>query len=107
MIDEARLEAAMLYLADTDLAYGTAKGELVRSEILVERAKARVFLIADGNVEERKSIAKTSSEVTTAEDAYIDAVTRFEHLRARRQRAELVIEVWRSLEASRRKAAFA
>ena len=93
----------MEFLADTDDKFAHCKTEMLRSEILVERAKARVFIIAVGNVEERKAAAKVSGDVTEAEDTYIGWVKEFETLKAKRQRAEIVIDTWRSLEASRRK----
>ena len=98
------MEAAMEFLADTDDKFAHCKTEMLRSEILVERAKARCFLLATGNNDERKNQAKVSNDVTGAEDTYIAWIKEYETLRAKRQRAELVIDVFRTLEASRRKA---
>lgn len=105
MIDLARVESAMNYLAETDLPYADAKANVERTEILRKRARQRVFLTEQGSVAERNAIADTYADVIVADDDYIAAVKRFEELKARRQRAELVIEVWRTLEATRRKAA--
>ena len=94
----------MEFLADTDDKFAHCKTEMLRSEILVERAKARCYLLADGSVDERKSKAKTSGDVLEAEDTYIGWVKEFETLKAKRSRAEILIDVYRTLEASRRKA---
>ena len=97
------MEAAMEFLADTDDKFAHCKTEMLRSEILVERAKARIFLQLEGNNDERKNGAKISSHVTDMEDVYIKWIEEYEGLRAKRQRAELLIDVWRTIEASRRK----
>jgi hypothetical protein len=103
-ITEPRMEAAMHFLAETDDRYADAKTGVERTEILRKRARSRVFLTTDGTVAERQAKAETDASVATADDAYIVALSAFEELRAKRQRAELVIDVWRSLEASRRRA---
>lgn len=105
MVDEQQLERAMNYLAQTDADYAAEKAGLLRCEILCKRVRSRVLLTFDGSVEIRKAQAETHPEVIEADDALIKATETFEKLKARRQRAEIVVEVWRSLEASRRKAA--
>jgi hypothetical protein len=104
-IDEERVGKAMRYLAETDLPYAEAKAALESSEILRKRVRARVFLTEDGTVAERQAEAETHHDTEAADDQYVNAIKAFEELKARRQRAELLIDVWRSLEATRRKAA--
>jgi hypothetical protein len=102
-VDQNRMESAMEYLAETDLPYAEAKTDLLRCEILCKRVRARVFVSCEGSVEARKAIAEAAQPVLDADDALIAATLAFESLKARRSRAEIVIEVWRSVEASRRK----
>jgi hypothetical protein len=97
------MERAMEALAESDDNYAEAKAAVLRTELLCKKARARVFLIADGGAEQRKATAEASGDAQTADDAYIAATLTFERLRVLRQRAELLIDVWRSLEASRRK----
>jgi hypothetical protein len=104
-IDEERVGKAMRYLAETDLPYAEAKAALESSEILRKRVRARVFLTEDGTVAERQAEAETHHDTEAADDQYVQAIKAFEELKARRQRAELLIDVWRSMEATRRKAA--
>jgi hypothetical protein len=104
MIDAQRMEAAMDFLAESDLPFAQEKMELEKAEILRKRIRARIFLAADGTVAERQAKAEVAPETETADDAYCMCVKAYESLKARRQRAELVLEIWRSLEASRRKA---
>ena len=102
MIDLEKMEGAMAYLAQTDLPYAEAKTDLLRSEILAKRSRARIFMTGDGPVEARKAAAEAHSEAQTVYEALIRATLTFETLKARRQRSELVIEGARTLEASRR-----
>ena len=103
IVSEDRLEAALLFLADSDDAYAEAKAHAERTEILRKRARARVFLTVDGSIAERNAQAETSGDVLEADDCYIAAVTAYEKLRARRGRAELIVDVWRTLSANQRK----
>lgn len=94
----------MEFLAETDEKYAAAKTDLLRTEILAKRVRARIFVAAsDGSVEFRKAAAEGHGDTITADDALVAATLEFETLRARRGRAEIVIDVFRTLEASRRK----
>lgn len=103
-IDEDRVGKAMRYLAETDLTYAEAKAALESSEIARKRVRARVFLTSEGTVADRQAQAECDADAQSADGEYVESVRRFEELKARRQRAELLIDVWRSLEATRRKA---
>lgn len=102
-IDQDRMEAAMTYLADTDEPYAEEKTQLERCEILCKRVRARIFLTTDGTVAERNAQSETHPEVTAEDEAYCVTMKVYETMKAKRERAELVIDVWRTLEASRRK----
>ena len=93
----------MAYLAETDENYANLKTLVLRCEILAKRARSRIFLTGEGNVESRKADAEVHGEVCAADDTYIEAMREFETLKARRSRAEILIDVWRSIEASRRR----
>jgi hypothetical protein len=103
-ITEEKMCNALLFLADTDEFYAIAKADMLRAELVCKRTRARLFLTGEGSVESRKASAEASGEANAADDAYIDALTKFETLKAKRDRAEIVIDVWRSVEASRRRA---
>lgn len=93
----------MLFLAETDDAFAAAKTDVLRCEILSKRSRARVFVTETGSVEMRKAAAEGHSDVISADDALVAATLEYEGLKARRSRAEIVIDVFRTLEASRRK----
>ena len=104
-INFEQAEQALTLLADTDLDVAEAKGEVMRCETLLKRVNYRLFLSASGSVEARKAEAGSSSETANLEEELVRAIVRYEELRARRDTASNVIEVWRSLESSRRKGA--
>jgi hypothetical protein len=97
------MEAAMEFLAETDDAFAQAKTDLLHSEILGKRCRSRLFVSGEGSVEARKAAAEGHQDTIQADDALVAATLTFEALKARRSRAEIVIDVWRTLEASRRK----
>jgi tRNA(Glu) U13 pseudouridine synthase TruD len=98
------MEAAMDYLAETDQTYAEAKTQLLFNEILAKRVRARIFVATiEGSVEQRKAVAEGHHEVIQADEGLCQATQEFEALKARRSRAEIVIDVFRTLEASRRK----
>ncbi len=103
MIDQPRMEQAMAFLAESDLPYAEAKTALMRCEILCKRVRARIYVSGMGSVENRKAEAEGHKDVIDADDAYVAATLAFESLKARRSRAEILIDVWRSVEASRRR----
>ena len=102
-LNEDKVAEVLTYLSVTDAESAAAKAQLESTEILRKRVRARHFLTSDGSVAERNAEAETHDEVEAADDAYIKALTEFEKLKAHRQRGELIIDVWRSLEASRRR----
>lgn len=93
----------MEFLAGTDLPFAEAKTQVLRSEILVKRVRARVMINEEGAMELRKAKAEAHPQAAEADDGLIEATLAFEALKARRSRAEIVIDVWRSLNASQRK----
>jgi hypothetical protein len=102
-ITQERMENAMTYLAETDQAYADYKAALLRCEILCKRVRARIFLVAEGSNELRKAKAEVSPEADEADKYLVEATLYLEGLKAKRSRAELLIDVFRTLEASRRK----
>jgi hypothetical protein len=103
LIDQAKMEAAMEYLAETDNSYAIAKTDVLRAEILAKRARARIFVGESGSIEARKASSEGHEEVIAADEELMRATLEYEAIKAKRQRAEIVIDVWRSLNASQRK----
>lgn len=104
MISDERMEKALRYLAETDDEFGVLKTAVARAEWTFDFAKRSQFLVAEGKtVEERKASAETSGAVSTAHEFWMEALVTFERMKAKRATQELIIEVWRSVNASKRK----
>jgi hypothetical protein len=103
MSDE-RIEKALGFLTDSAKPYADAKGRRIWLEEKRKVVKAQLFQAATGNNVERESAAYTSAPYITLLDELREAVCDEERLRALRIAAEAKIEVWRSMESSRRAA---
>lgn len=93
----------MEYLADTDETYAEAKTQVLHCEILCKRIRARILVTEEGAMDLRKAKAEGHQDTIEADSGLCQAVENFEKLKARRSRAEILIDVYRTLEASRRK----
>ena len=99
----ARMENALEYRATSDDEYAQSRADVLRCEILCKRVRARIFVTEEGAIELRKAKAEGHSEVIGADEAYIAATLAHERLRASRGTADILIEAFRTVEASRRK----
>lgn len=102
MIPDNRCSKALHYLADTDEECAVLKTDVQRKEYALDLAKRRVFLVADGNIEERKARAECSPDVQTAIAAHLDALVAFERVKAKRATEAMIVDTWRSVNANRR-----
>jgi hypothetical protein len=97
------LERALIRLAETDEVYAALKSAMLRAEYMTKVAEALAFKSqTEGTVKEKEMTARLAEPVMTAHDKYFDAVMEFEKCKAQREREMTVIDVWRSLESSRR-----
>lgn len=95
---------ALRYLAESDQQIAEAKAKLKADEIRLKITEAQEFLSADGSVAERQAKAKASDAFLNAVGEYENAYADYEILHAKRERAQTMIDVWRTIEASRRRA---
>lgn len=103
LIDQNRLEVALRRLAKSDVECAEAKGEELRSEHMAKTAENLAYKAATGSIEDRKREAQLSEGAQAAWAKHFEAVVLHEKLKAKRQREMLIVEVWRTLESSRRK----
>ena len=102
-INENAVEKKLIFLAETDEQYAQlyAAKDAHKERLKLEKAKA--FLDSTGTVAERNAIADCHANVEACIDDGENILVEYKLLEAQRGRAETVIEVWRSLNASRRK----
>jgi len=101
--DEKQVEKALMYLAESEEAYARAIAKREAAEAAAKVAREVGFLEAEGTVAERTAQATTCRAYRQSLSEIETAVFDAELLKAKRQRAMLVIEVFRTLEASRRR----
>lgn len=102
MVTDETMEKALNYLAQTDERVGSLKANVARTEYLAKLKESGHFLQAEGNIEERKASARVTVEVQSEWDLHFKAIAEYEKIRARRERAIIVCELWRSINANRR-----
>lgn len=96
-------DEALDFLQDSCESIAQSKADLERSEILRKRTRKRIFIGApEGPVAQREAFAEVHPDVVAADEEYIEAVTAYESLRAKRELRVIQIDVYRSQEASRR-----
>lgn len=102
MISDERMTKALTYLVDTDESSADLQTEVVRKEYVLDLVKKRMFLTADGGVEQRKAIAEVSDDVQNAVAEHLKAIAAFERVRAKRKTEAMIVDTWRSVNANRR-----
>jgi len=104
MFELKDVEAAVKYLGKTDESYASAKARMIAGKERLKTVLAVGFLDATGsNVKERESEALCSKDYRIELDGYEEAILDFETMKNKRLRAELTVEIWRSLNSARTK----
>ena len=103
-LTEDKVFKILTWLSGNDLEFAQAKANLENAEILQKRVRERLFLASDETtVAERKADAETHEEAQLADDSYIAARLEFETIKARRESAGRWYDLYRTVEASRRR----
>lgn len=105
MITEKRLEDALTFLSDTDESNAESNANVKYLDRLLKRKKA---LHITGNTEDKSISAKEQSYYAsniykTAVDEIFTAEVKASTLENKRDKEGLIIDLFRTLEASRRK----
>jgi hypothetical protein len=105
MISEQRLEKALSFLAETDETNAEANANVKYLDRLLKRKKA---LHITGNTEDKSISAKeqayyASGTYKTAVEEIFSAEVKASTLENKRDKEGLIIDLFRTLEASRRK----
>ena len=99
---EKDIGAALHYLAETDEQFAREVARIKALEHEVKTIKGMAYLAAEGTVGDRDATSVTDPTYVAWTEKYENAYADMEIRRAKRKRAELTIEVWRSLNANRR-----
>ena len=97
-----QVERALKYLADTDVNHAAAKCLAKGLDAQLKTIRAVEFMGATGNNAEREHQAYASQAYKDALTRWQDACLEYETMQNKRERACLTVEMFRTLEASRR-----
>ena len=100
--DEASICRCLSFLARTDKEEADARALVKALEENKKTIKALAYLQADGTNADRENQAHASSEFKKYLEDYENAVADHALISNKRKRAELIIEVWRSINSNRR-----
>lgn len=104
MITREQCADAVREIGESDHNYAEAKTEVERATWLAKHTRALVYESVEGkSVEDKKQAVERHDRVSAAEDRRINAVLAFEKIKATRETKQLIVEVWRSVEATRRR----
>lgn len=102
MISDERLSKALTFLSETDMEAAERKADVERQMFRFKKVKAAIFEHGEGAMDLRKAIAENSPEAEAAYMDYLKELADFETLANKRKTETLIVDVWRSLNASRR-----
>ena len=104
IIDDERVEKAIAHLVSTDARLGALKGHIEGLKHTIKATLAVQSLKAKGSsATECKMIAEATPEYAEKIEELENAIIEFETISARRKTAELMVEVWRTQQANRRR----
>ncbi len=101
-VSQERLERSLKFLAETDEPAAEAKTAVERASFKLKKVKAAIIQHEEGAMELRKAKAENSPEADQAGMEYLDAYLESEKLHNKRKTEQLIVDVWRSLNANRR-----
>lgn len=102
LLSDEIVQTAFDWLLKSSDEIAMARGNTIRAEFKAKKVFARLFMLADGSVEARKSWAQCHDEYAVAMENVAVAEETWERARDQRNRAELIIEAYRTMEASER-----
>lgn len=102
LITDQVLDGAFEWLLQSSDEIAQARANLIRAEYKVKAEFSRLYLKATGAVEARKAWAFSHPEYADAIERLAEAEGTWERAKDQRNRAEMIIEAWRTEQASRR-----
>ena len=102
LLTEEVIDSAFQWLLASSEEIAMARGNVIRTEFKAKKTHARLYLQATGTIESKKAQATDSPEYEVAMEAYATAMEVWERAQDQRNRAELIIEAYRTEQASER-----
>jgi hypothetical protein len=102
MIDDDRLHHALTTLASTDEQCAALRADMERTEYKAKAIKAVIFKTGTGSVADRNAEAEAHAETVAAYEVHFKAMHAYHALANKRATEAIIVDTWRSLNASRR-----
>lgn len=104
IVSDKTVEKALIYLADDPHPLAVARFNMVKAENEAKRLYAELYLRTSGTVKERESTVEIDPVYVAAKDAEADAILEFERHRRREKSADVLIDMYRTEQATARSA---
>lgn len=98
------MEVSLVFLSESAEDHARWKAATKVAENRVRVVEGKHFLEAEGNIEQRKAIARQTEEYQNELDKQEEAWYEYELVHAKRVNAEAIVEIWRTESANRRAA---
>jgi len=103
LLTHEQVQAAFDVLTSSSEAAGAARGMVIRTEYKAKRVFARLYLQStEKTADARKAWATCHEEYDAACEAHAAAEDEWERLKDQRNKAELIIEAWRTMSSNER-----
>jgi hypothetical protein len=102
LITEDRLQKALTYIAETDEQEAQLHALVIKTKKKEEAIFDTIAAIGEGTVLERKARAHKHPDTESAVAAHLTALSEHRHVKNKRDTEKIIIDVWRSENATRR-----
>lgn len=102
LIPTEAVDGAFSWLLSSSDKIASARANVIRAEYKVKRVYSRLYKAAEGSIESRKAWAIDHDEYAEAIEMLAQAEEAWEYAKDQRHKAEIIIEAWRTEQASRR-----
>ena len=102
ILSQEAIDGAFEWLQTNSETVAIAKVKVKRTEYQAKRIFARLFKRAEGSVETRKAWATDHEDYAQAMEAVFEAEEAWEQMADQRNKREIILELWRTKEASER-----
>jgi hypothetical protein len=96
------VQMAFDYLKTGSEEIAMARANVIRAEYAAKRVSARLFKASEGSVDMRKASATDHKDYAEAMERLAVAEETWERMKDQRNRAQLILDAWRTMESSDR-----
>ena len=102
IVTEEQVHNAVDYLNHHAVGYGEAKATRIKAEYMLKHIKAVAMKQFDGSVSGQEREALASKSYVDAVEEIFNATVKEEHIKAKKETAGMIVELWRTQSANLR-----